>query len=57
MHGKTIIERALELAREGKCRTTDDFHRALSREGYQQVSAHLSGPSLRAQLKAAIPKN
>ena len=45
-----IIERVHQLARSGKCRTMDDLHKALSREGYIQIHEHLAGRLIKAQL-------
>ncbi len=47
----STIERAYELARNGPCTTLDDIRRQLDRERYPSVSAHLSGPTLRRQLR------
>ena len=47
----TTLERAFELARSGSCATVQDIRRKLKSEGYDQVEAHLSGPSLGKQLR------
>lgn len=49
-----VIERAFELARLGQCRTLEDIRKTLSRECYSSVDAHLSGGTIRRQLKALI---
>ena len=48
---QTTVERAFELARSGSCATVQDIRRKLKSEGYDQVEAHLSGPSLGKQLR------
>lgn len=47
----STIERAYQLAREGPCTSLDDIRRQLDRERYASVGAHLSGPTLRRQLR------
>ncbi len=51
MHGKTIIERALELARTGGYPRLDALERQLRAEGFTEVLAHLDSPTLRRQLR------
>ncbi|MDK2768345.1 MAG: hypothetical protein KYX69_11575 [Sphingomonas sp.] len=46
-----IIERAIQLAKEGGCRDIPDLERELAAEGYASISAYLSGTSLRKQLR------
>ena len=48
MQTGNIIERAYELASEFGL---EDIRRTLRREGYSNVDAHLSGPSIKADLK------
>jgi hypothetical protein len=48
MEGIGIIERAYQLAPE--CGTIEEVRRRLTQEGYAQVSAHISGPRIRADL-------
>jgi len=50
MHGKTLIERAIELAKSGSYDRIDQIERQLNAEGYSNVASHLDGPSLRRQL-------
>ena len=45
-----IIERALQLARNGPCEGLDDITKQLNKEHYSAVPQHMSGPSLRRQL-------
>jgi hypothetical protein len=45
-----IIERAFQLARSGDYSSMEDLKRRLAREGYEAVSAHLSGRLTRDQL-------
>ncbi|SFS81151.1 hypothetical protein [Brevundimonas viscosa] len=47
----TTLERAYELAREGRCRTVSDIKQALSSEGYDRIQDALYGPSLTADLR------
>ena len=54
INGKSTVQRAFELAREGNCRSLDDIRRKLSAERFESVDAHLGGVSVRKQLKAAI---
>jgi hypothetical protein len=53
MNGRlTVLERAFELARSGRCRTTEDIHRQLKAEGY---STHqIMGPWLLRQLRSLM---
>jgi hypothetical protein len=46
---QNIIERAFELARGSK--NVDEIRKTLRREGYSNVDAHLSGASIKADLK------
>jgi hypothetical protein len=48
MHSPDIIERAFELARSA---TIEEVRRALRREGYSNVDAHLAGPTIKAELR------
>jgi hypothetical protein len=50
----TILERAFDLAGSGSCRTISDLEKQLKREGYSQVAAHLSGLSIRRQLRSLL---
>ena len=47
----STVERAYQLAREGPSTSLDDSRRQLERERYASVNAHLSGPTLRRQLR------
>ncbi|HET6943178.1 MAG TPA: hypothetical protein VFH89_13545 [Sphingomicrobium sp.] len=49
MYQPTIIERAFEVAQTST--TIDEIKHVLKNEGYSNVDAHLSGPSIRADLK------
>jgi hypothetical protein len=51
---KSTLERAFELAREGRCHSIDDIRRALTRENYNDVQAHLTGPTIARQMRALI---
>ena len=47
----STVERAYELAREGPCVSIDDIRHRLEREHYSSVTSHLSGPTIRRQLR------
>lgn len=47
----TTLERAYELAREGRCRTVSDIKQALSAEGFDRIQDALYGPTLSAALR------
>ena len=49
---KTTLERAFELAREGKCRSVGEVILRLNREGY--MGTEIQGRALRTQLKRLI---
>lgn len=51
---KSTLERAFELAREGRCHSLDDIRKTLSRENYDNVQAHLAGPAIAKQMRALI---
>ena len=44
-HRPTTLERAYELAREGRCRTVSDIKQALSAEGFDRIQDSLYGPT------------
>lgn len=46
-----VIERALQIARSGKCTCTTDVRKALSREGYSAFDLMHVTPRLSAQIK------
>ena len=48
------VERAFELARDGRCRTLEEIRRTLAREQFGNVDAHLAGFGIRTQLKALM---
>lgn len=54
MQRPSIIERAFELADTGRLHTLEELEKALARESYEAVRDHLSGSSIRAQLKARL---
>jgi len=49
MYTPNIIERAFQLAPDST--SIDDIRKALRREGYSNVDAHLEGASIKADLK------
>jgi len=53
MSRPTIVERAFEIAKEGGFTSWEKLEAQLSREGYENVSAHLRSKTLRDQLLAA----
>jgi len=50
-HRPTTLERAYELAQEGRCRTVSDIKQALSAEGFDRIQDSLYGPTLSAALR------
>ena len=46
-----LLERAFALARSGACASMAELAKALKNEKYSGVDAHLTGPSLRLQLR------
>jgi hypothetical protein len=53
-NGRSTVERAFELAREGQCRSIGDIRRKLGSERYDAVDAHLGGAAIKKQLQVAI---
>ena len=51
---RSTVERALELARSGTCQNIRDIQIKLSKEGFENISEHLSGAFMRKQLLNAI---
>jgi hypothetical protein len=49
-----IIERALELAGDGRHRSMSDLEIRLKQEGFDQVYEHLRGAGIRQQLRQAM---
>jgi tRNA G26 N,N-dimethylase Trm1 len=49
MHSPDIIERAFQLARASS--SVEEIRKVLRQEGYSNVEAHLSGASIKADLK------
>jgi hypothetical protein len=47
----TLMERAYQLARSGKVSGPAEIKDQLSAEGYSDVIAHISGPTLLADLR------
>lgn len=45
------VERAFILARSGDCVSVNDIRQRLRAERFDQVDAHLAGPSLSRQLR------
>ena len=56
-HRPTTLERAYELAREGRCRTVSDIKQALSAEGFDRIQDSLDGPTLSADLRRLCQAN
>jgi hypothetical protein len=59
MTGENPLERAFHLARSGECQDMNELEQRLKREGFVSVQNHLSGPSIRRQLRdmmARIPQ-
>ncbi|WP_242152636.1 hypothetical protein [Sphingomonas sp. BAUL-RG-20F-R05-02] len=51
---KTTVERAYELARSGSVSNVKDIERQLTKEQHESVHAHLSGETIKKQLKTLI---
>ncbi len=47
----SVIERAYELARSGRCHNVAEVSSRLKQERYESVEAHLAGPSIRRELR------
>jgi hypothetical protein len=52
--GTGVIQRALQMAGEGRFRSVDEIQAALIREGYYHVPPYLAGLSIRRQLRAIM---
>lgn len=52
MTAPTTLERAFTLARSGDFVTVEEIRAQLKRERFDQVEAHLTGPSITRQLRA-----
>lgn len=52
----TVVE-AFSLARSGRFTTVNDVQRELHRSGFPSVGAHLSGSTIKQQLKALITES
>jgi hypothetical protein len=52
MENPTTIERAFMLARSGTCASVAEIRTRLKNERFDQVEAHLAGPSVTRQLRA-----
>jgi hypothetical protein len=50
----SIVERAFQLARSGKYSKFGDIRRALKAEGYLAVEQHLSGVTIRAEIRKCL---
>jgi len=51
MIGQPIVQRAMELARTGHCRTITEIREALRQEGYASIDAYLQGGGFRSELR------
>ena len=51
---KTVVERALELASDGKHRSIIDIRTTLKEERYVNVAPHLAGKSINVEIRARI---
>ena len=50
----TVIERAMQLARDGKHRSVAEIRQTLIREQYESVAEHTNGLAIKGQLTALI---
>ena len=51
---KGTVERAFELASSGEFRNIAEVQKQLEREGYSSTADHLSGSSIRRQLRVLV---
>ena len=49
-----LVERAIQIAREGDCQSIYAIQLKLAREGYSDVSAHFVGISFRRQISSLL---
>lgn len=47
----STLERAFALARSGECANVSELRSRLKQEQFEQVEAHLRGPSINRQLR------
>jgi hypothetical protein len=52
MNDPGTVERAFVLAASGDCASVEEIRTRLKREGFSQIGGHLSGLSIRRQLRA-----
>lgn len=50
-NGRSTVERAFELARAGDCRSVAEIAMKLKQERHDAVDAHLTGQSIRKELR------
>jgi len=50
----SIIQRAFDIARNGKARTITDIRTQLAREGFDDVHSHFSSTALQKQLRGLM---
>jgi hypothetical protein len=50
----SVVERAFQLARDGKCHNMDELRATLKAERYESIDNHLAGPSIRRQLQVLL---
>lgn len=50
-HRPTTLERAYQLAKEGRCGGVGDIKQALNAEGFDRIQDSLYGPTLNADLR------
>lgn len=51
---KSVVERAFELARDGKCQNMREIKTTLKKEQFSNVTDYLSGPSIKRQISMVI---
>jgi hypothetical protein len=49
-----VVQRALQMASEGRVRSVSEIQITMMREGYEQVPQYLVGASIRRQIRAII---
>ena len=50
----SVIERGVQLANSGQCKSMKEIRDALVSEGYEGVDVHLAGLSIRTKLRGLI---
>jgi hypothetical protein len=54
---RNTVVQAFALARSGRFSSVEEIERELRKEGFHSVQQHLSGPTLRQQLRELIAES